>query len=339
MFGTNASRDNPINWSLTLGHVAGIRVRLHLLFLLFVGLELLTAARRGEFTLMMTFYGMLFGIVFLHEMGHCKAARSVGGQAYDILMWPLGGLASVRAPNRPWPQLITTVGGPAVNFAFCIISAILLMALAGSVTSVPWNPLAPIYVTDSGWGPLLLAIFFKVNYILLLFNLLPMYPLDGGRLLQAILWFRMGYYPSLLAATTVGMVGAIALGMFGLLTEQFLVVGIAVFGYLYCMQQRQFARFQIAQQGEQFMGYDYSGGYTTFEETGQQSDSPGFWARRKAKRAARRREREERIRRLEEEEVDAILAKVREKGVQSLTRHEKRILEEATARRQSKGHT
>jgi hypothetical protein len=162
-----------------------------------------------------------------------------------------------------------------------------------------------------------------------------MYPLDGGRLLQEILWFRMGYYPSLLTATTVGMVGAIALGLFGLFTGQFLVVGIAVFGYLYCMQQRQLARLQIAQQGEQFMGYDYSGGYTTFEESAPQSDDPGFWERRKAKRAARRRTREEKLRRLEEEEVDAILAKVREKGVQSLSRHEKRILEEATARRQT----
>lgn len=326
--------DNPINWSFAVGDVAGIRVRIHLFFVIFVGIELLRAAGTGYFKYAAFGYLILFGIVFVHEMGHCFAARSVGGAAHEILMWPLGGLATVQAPNRPDAQLITTIGGPAVNFIFCALTAVILAVASSSFAAVPWNPLHPFHAQVTASWQIYLVFFFGLNYILLLFNLLPIYPMDGGRILQEILWFRMGYVRSLLIATRVGMFGAIALGIFGLLNGLWLVIAIAVFGYITCMQQHQVARLHQAQSGESFMGYDFSGGYGTFSgPADQRAHRPGFWQRHKEKQTVRRLRRSQVQRRLEEEEVDAILDKVRRKGIQSLTRREKRILENATARR------
>jgi stage IV sporulation protein FB len=336
MFGRRSSMDNPINWSLSLGRIAGIRVRIHLLFILFVGFELLSAARTPYFRFVAFGYLALFGIVFLHEMGHCFAARSVGGYAHDILMWPLGGLATVHAPQRPDAQLITTVGGPAVNVALCILCALVLVAATGTGSAVSWNPANPWaggpHLT-AGWQ-FYVTQFFYFNYILLLFNLLPMYPLDGGRLLQEVLWMRVGYLRSLLIATRVGMIGAIIVGVYALWAQWWIVIGIAIFAYITCMQQQQMARFYLAEYGAGFAGYEPAAGYGTLDQSFEQpAERPSFWERRRQKRAARRRRRIEEQRRMEEEELDAILEKVRQQGLQSLSRREKRVLESATARR------
>lgn len=331
--------DNPINWSLSLGRVAGIRIRIHLLFILFVGFELLRAAGTSYFRFVAFGYLALFGIVFLHEMGHCFAARSVGGYAHEVLMWPLGGLATVHAPQRPDAQLITTVGGPAVNVALCIVSALILIAATGSASAVSWNPANPwagVPHLTAEWQFYVVQ-FFYFNYILLLFNLLPMYPLDGGRLLQEILWYRMGYLRSLLIATRIGMIGAIVVGVFALWAQWWIVLAIAIFGYITCMQQQRMARFYMAEYGAGFGGHEPAGAYGTFEQSFERpAERPSFWERRRQKREARRRRRMEVQRRMEEEELDAILEKVRQHGLQSLSRQEKRVLENATARRREK---
>src|SRR5258708_23138657 len=125
----DSSSGSPLMWlftgSIPLFTAFGIRVRMHATLLLLIVLGLLTAGlpHGMGFANALTAYTVLFVIILLHEFGHCFAARKVGGDAREILMWPLGGLAIADAPKRPMPQLITTAGGPAVNLLICAVTA------------------------------------------------------------------------------------------------------------------------------------------------------------------------------------------------------------------------
>ena len=139
----------------------------------------------------------IFAIVLTHEFGHSLACRSVGGQADTIMLWPLGGVAFVNPPMRPGAMLWSIFAGPMVN----MILVPFTMGLATLVgASWPWSDLATYADTVM-----------RVNLWLMIFNLLPIYPLDGGQILQSLLWFVLGYVRSLLAVSVVGLVGAAAL--------------------------------------------------------------------------------------------------------------------------------
>ncbi|HEX7010826.1 MAG TPA: site-2 protease family protein, partial [Phycisphaeraceae bacterium] len=127
-------------------------------------------------------YLTLFGIVLLHEFGHALACRSVGGWADRIVLWPLGGIAFVQPPPRPGPVLWSIAAGPLVNVLLVPVTG-LVFILSGGLHTPPeaW--------THWQWyvGAVML-----MNFSLLAFNLLPIYPLDGGQMFQAVLWFFMG---------------------------------------------------------------------------------------------------------------------------------------------------
>lgn len=143
----------------------------------------------------------LFSIVLLHEFGHSLACRQVGGKADQIVLWPLGGLAFVRPPPRPGAELWSIVAGPLVNV---VLAPILWGAfmLAGSSASEDLSRY--LYSTA------------VVNTALLVFNLAPIYPLDGGQILRSLLWFVVGRGTSLLIATVLGFVGSAVLGAWAL---------------------------------------------------------------------------------------------------------------------------
>jgi Zn-dependent protease len=323
--------ENPMNWSVGLGRLVGIEIRLHMIFLLWIGFRLLTAGASLPFTAQWLF--VLFGSVFLHELGHCFAARRVGGHAERVLMWPLGGLASVSAPMRPWPQFVTVVWGPLVNVILFSIAWLLLQAGLGATGS--WfsvyqqTAFQRSWLSMSAW----LHLIFEMNFYLCLFNLWPMFPMDGGRMLQCALWPKMGRSRSMMATTTVGMVAAIVMGLAGMAAGNWLLMAIALFGYMTCMQERQLVR--AGMRGEDgFMGYDFSGGYNTLDKGG--SSKEGFWARRKRQKAEAALKRKNESLVAEQEEVDRILAKVHEKGLTSLTRGEKRTLDQASQRQRER---
>jgi Zn-dependent protease len=140
-------------------------------------------------------YLALFGIVLVHEFGHALACRQVGGWAETIVLWPLGGIAFVRPPQRPGACLWTAAAGPLVNVALIPVFGALLF-LDGFVD---WSALSPDL-------PLFWRALFGMNLFLLFFNLLPVYPLDGGQILQAALWFLIGRGDSLMVVSIVGMV-------------------------------------------------------------------------------------------------------------------------------------
>lgn len=328
--------NNPLMWllsgSVPLFTAFGIRVRAHVSLVLLIVFTLLTA---GSSTGMgvrnaMTFSTILFGVVLLHEFGHCFAARSVGGEANDILMWPLGGLAYADAPQRAWPQFFTAAGGPLVNVGICLMTGIGMAAINWRHPNVPWNPLSRTFSVPYGST---LGYYFWWIFIIswgnLLFNLVPVYPLDGGRLLQGALWFKLGYYKSTIIACNVGLVGSVLMGMWGILNfgswYGLVLILIAVSCFFTCLQMRAITRAAGPWGVEQEDGIDYSAAYE-IDPAGKQK-KVGRWSVRRAAKKAQRVAKEEQ---LEKVKIDAILAKVSAHGMQSLTWLEKRALHKAT---------
>lgn len=145
-------------------------------------------------------YLALFLIVTIHEFGHALACRQVGGTADQIVLWPLGGLAYVNPPQRPGATLWSVTAGPLVNVVLFPILTLLTM-LSGSLG---WATAMPNVAT-------LLYKLSRWNLILLIFNMLPIYPLDGGQILRSLLWFPLGRARSLMAASVIGFVGTAGL--------------------------------------------------------------------------------------------------------------------------------
>jgi Zn-dependent protease len=145
-------------------------------------------------------YLTLFGIVTLHEFGHALACRQVGGTANTIMLWPLGGVAFVQAPPRPGALLWSIAAGPLVNVALVPVTVGLLLAakVAGLEQTAPD---AAQYLSS-------IAV---INAALLFFNMLPVYPLDGGQVLQALLWFVVGRAWTLLLVSLMGLVAGTGL--------------------------------------------------------------------------------------------------------------------------------
>ena len=147
--GLRPSFDNPFSWAVSLGRISGILIRVHLLFLLFVVIELLRATQPNhgsshDFLLAVISMASLFVIVLAHEFGHCLACRWKGGEADEILMWPLGGLAYCRPPQNWVAHFITAAGGPMVNVVLCIVAGLTLGLVTGHWLGVALpNPLSP----------------------------------------------------------------------------------------------------------------------------------------------------------------------------------------------------
>jgi Zn-dependent protease len=185
---------------IRLFKVAGITVLLHWSWFLVALVEI--QGRRGAYgspAWNVLEYLALFGIVLMHEFGHALACRQVGGKAERIVLWPLGGVAFVNPPPRPGALLWSIAAGPLVNVLLVpvTIGALLLVHYA-----CPPEFLKP--ASAFCWALVI------INLILLIFNLLPIYPLDGGQILYAMLWFVLGRARGLQVCSVVGMMGAAA---------------------------------------------------------------------------------------------------------------------------------
>ncbi|HEV8607437.1 MAG TPA: site-2 protease family protein [Tepidisphaeraceae bacterium] len=319
---------NSLLWILTgsvpLFRAFGIRVRLHASLILFIVLTVLFGGTSGYFLSdRLITMGALFLIVLLHEFGHCFAARTVGGNAEEIIMTPLGGLAMAHAPRNPWATFVTVAGGPLVNVLICAICAGILY-WNGSILA-PTNPfhlMAPFYLTEvTRWVWWIYA----TSYAILMFNLLPIFPLDGGQLMQSVLWPRMGYYRSMLFACNTGLVGAAALGILGLVGNNLLLVFIAISCALTCFQMRMALREMDPHELNDAQNFAYNL---------RSEDAPRRrkLSRRSIKRAQKRAAEEQ----AEQARIDSILEKVSAQGMHSLTWWEKRALRKATERQRQR---
>jgi Zn-dependent protease len=187
--------------SIHLGRVAGIDLYLHWSWFVVAVIEI--GVREGRYSSLVWSaleYLALFAIVLLHEFGHALACRQVGGTVDRIMLWPLGGVAFVNPPQRPGATLWSLAAGPLVNVALLPVfgGVYFLAGMLGWAVSFP----------DAYH---LLEWILFIDVALFVFNILPVYPLDGGQILRSLLWFFMGRGRSLYIATVVGFVGAIGL--------------------------------------------------------------------------------------------------------------------------------
>src|SRR5216683_8181095 len=181
--------------SFRLLRFAGIDVYLHWSWLVVGYFEV--KSRAGQFrspAWNLAEYFTLFGIVLLHEFGHALACRQVGGVANRIVLWPLGGIAYVNPPPRPGAFLWSIAAGPLVNVVLVplTLGLFMLCGIAGVAADLP-------DLHDFLWAVVV------INLGLLLFNLLPIYPLDGGQIVQALLWFIVGRARSLWIVSVLGL--------------------------------------------------------------------------------------------------------------------------------------
>jgi Zn-dependent protease len=389
---------DPMSWSIPLFRAFGIQVKIHVLYIVITLAMLLRVysvdkSHLAEYALIWVV--MLFVIVLLHEFGHCFAARRVDGEADEILMWPLGGLALCAVPHTPRANLITAVGGPFVNVLICLVAGAALFA-AGYLAPInifqtsqlyypelhnwqsggdghPYEE-SPVYsdennrhyqhwqvaqqdantyfarATEAGskWVrvyPLPVHVYptwvlwaarlFWVSWMLLLFNLLPAFPLDGGRILQCVLWGRSGDYRS---ATQVacwsGLITSLVFMLLSFWWNDALLLGLALF-MMFSSYQQLVLLDRGAEEGGAF-GYDFSKGYGGF---GPDDDAPavkpkrvGPFKRWLQARRARRLKQEVEQRAADEARLDELLDKIGRLGKESLTTEERRFMDRVSAR-------
>ena len=350
--GTRPSFDDPMTWSFPVLRVARITVRVHVFFLVFVLVVLAHAASstsEGAVGILPTMLGIaaLFLVILTHEFGHCFACRAKGGSADEILLWPLGGLASCSPPERPSAHFWTAVGGPLVNVGFIAV----LTPLIGLETGQWWGRAVPnpfdlggmIQRADfgedlAGWGKMFLFLTNYVAWVLLLFNLIPMFPLDGGRILQAVLWRRRGYAASMRIACRAGLVGAIAIGAGALVAESTMLLGIAIFGGLTC-----YATARQLELERDFLGFDPDPSElaamedeSAFEPVidHEVASKPRPSGRDDGRRGGKKDGRSDSA---GEAEIDRILAKIARSGIESLSDAERAVLQRATDERRGRG--
>ncbi|HEV2803406.1 MAG TPA: site-2 protease family protein [Chthoniobacterales bacterium] len=191
--------------TIRLFKFSGIQVYLHFSWFLVAAYEFSRRANLYESKVWAALeYLALFGIVLLHEFGHALACRQTGGVADRIVLWPLGGIAFVNPPRRAGAMLWSIAAGPLVNVVLLPILTVILLVI-GAPTDSDATDISR-FVYHVWW----------INTGLLIFNLLPVYPLDGGQILRSLLWFPLGEIRSLQIASVIGLVGSIALAGLGL---------------------------------------------------------------------------------------------------------------------------
>ncbi len=214
-----------MSWSLNIGSIAGTAVRIHVTFLLLLawifGVNYISGGPQAAWSGLL-FILLLFLCVLLHEFGHIFTARAFGIRTPDVILLPIGGVSRLeRIPEKPSEEFLVAIAGPAVN----VVIALLLVFLAGANLSA--DHLAALGSANVSMIDRLAA----VNLFLAVFNLIPAFPMDGGRVLRALLAARLGYVRATEIAAAIGQWVAFALGFLGLFGNPLLIF-IAIFVYL-----------------------------------------------------------------------------------------------------------
>jgi Zn-dependent protease/CBS domain-containing protein len=236
-----ATGDEAMRWSITLGSFGGTAVKIHITFILFLVWIAFSGWSRGGPAAAFdstVFIVLLFACVVLHEFGHIAAARRYGIKTPEVTLLPIGGVASLqRLPSDPAQELVVALAGPAVNL---VIGLVLIAALG----SAHMSDLAQI---DDPKLSLLerLAV---ANIFLAVFNLIPAFPMDGGRVLHALLAMRVGGPRATEIAARIGQALAFGLGFLGLFGNPLLLF-IAIFVYIAAGAEAQMSAAQQALKG------------------------------------------------------------------------------------------
>lgn len=222
--GVSSALDFPLGWSIKLFTLGGTAVRMHLTFLLLLAWIAAVQWTRGtpqDAISGVLFIIVLFGCVVLHEFGHIWAARRYGIRTPDVTLLPIGGVAKMeRMPEKPSQEIAVALAGPAVNAAIALV----LIAVLGLRFDPEQISLAALQSTFLAQVPI-------ANVVLLVFNLIPAFPMDGGRVLRALLAMWLGYARGTQVAARIGQVLAVVFAILGFMGSPLLVL-IAIFIFL-----------------------------------------------------------------------------------------------------------
>ena len=353
-----------LSYAFPIGQLFGITMRVHIVlpmvFLGLIGRVVVAKDANGVYLYPAGTWqdaawlmGLMFFSILLHEFGHCFAARYMDGEADEVLLWPLGGLAFCRSlPNTPLAHFVFAVGGPLVNILLCVVSGLVIYFVFDYLP--PLNPFWYPYriAADSiairpwTWGDVdpesrLLVItllrFFWINWILTLFNLVLVgFPFDSGRMLQAALWPRLGHYQATKIAIYCGFGVMVLVGLLSIVYGEPLMAFLTIFIFVSCAQEMMVLE---AAHEDSLFGYDFSQGYTSLEK-----DEPppprrkkqNFIQRWLAQRAARKLQQEQEQRAADDLRMDELLDKIQKFGKTSLTDEEHRFLKRVADRYKNK---
>jgi len=219
-----------MRWSFRVGTIAGIHVELHVTFLFFIGWVALSrgllSGNPGRALAEVSVLLLIFACVLLHELGHALAARRYGIRTRDIILLPFGGVARLqRMPDKPQQELVVALAGPAVNLGL----ALLLYPFSGGLNRALSEALAHGGIVES---------LLYVNVAMILFNMIPAFPMDGGRVLRALLAFWLPYARATTIASTIGQTLAVLFGVVGLFGHNPMFMLIALFVFLAAGEER-----------------------------------------------------------------------------------------------------
>lgn len=345
------------SWSLQLGRWGGVYVRLHMFFLLFAAFTLYWSWRAGASAagaspassgldwVAVESLCVLLASVLLHDVGHAWVAFRRGGYVEEIVVGPLGGLASIRGLSEPTSELWAHAAGPLTNLAISGFCIPVLTAVGGWQWGL-LSPLAPVGLTE-GSPPLVgLKLIFWINWLLVLVNLLPAFPFDGGRALRAALlvrWPQLRPRPASLIVASVAKATAMTIcaaalvfqfdDVNNLLPTRFALVLLAIFLFFSAKHEEDRTEAESLDEGAAFshaLSKTYRRSATgAVRET---AELPGTISRWLAQRRASKRQRQQQREAEEERQVDEILARLHERGIESLSSADRALLERVSAR-------
>lgn len=344
------------NWSVSLGRWNGLHVRVHMFFLLFVVFTIFLSwtGSSSELTdrvdwLATQMVAILFVSVLLHELGHVFAANRLGGYVDEIVIGPHGGMGSLDRFFDGRSELYAYLAGPLVNLAICLVCLPVILATSGNVLGL-LHPIAPVGLQNSPSVEVFVRLTFWINWVLLLLNLLPVFPFDGGRIARAAICMRWPVFSRQNAITIVAGIAklaAIAIIVAAVLMNfdnthhvvptRFALILFAIFLYFSAKHEPTRESTAEIEDGEYeedlVFGYDFSQGYTSLEQNVDEGHPPSGplkrWIdERKVAKVVQQRQQEED----EDRQMDEILERVHDLGLDSLTDDERAFLDRVSDR-------
>ena len=334
---TSGFGTNPLMWLLRgrvhVFTVWGVRVSAHASLIVFATFILLLGGWVGPtFLDRLAFIAVLFGIILLHEFGHIAGGRMTGGQADEVELTPLGGLALVQPAKGWYAHTVTIVCGPLVNVLICLACAGLLGALYGGAPLglFSFGSFESSFEAATSTPGRWLLYVYSISYFLLLFNMLPVWPLDGGQLLQGLLWWRIGWYRATMITTLVALIGGGIMVVYGL----FLFRGGGGLMFAFIGGTCAWNSFQLRKQLQAASEFDFGDRDEPdyMKSVFMDPDEPekvGVAERVRRRRADARQQKAAAAAMRLEQEVDAVLEKISKSGMGSLTHAERKTLERA----------
>ncbi len=344
------------SWSIGLGRWGGQHVRLHMFFLLFAICTLFFAWQASQEPSSRDFIwiaagslGILLTSVLLHEWGHYTAAVRMGGDGDEIVIGPFGGMTSMRPPPDAFAECLMHLAGPLVNLMICLVCGTVLQFSSPGCVMGLLDPLLPLDLVVGSTGIISLKLTFWINWVLMLANLLPAFPFDGGRALRAAL---TGWWPdasprrAAMFVATLAKIAALALLIFAVFqgryftaTEEapaqipmwFSLALLAIF--LFFSAKHEEDRVEEVESDDDLFGYDFSQGYLSLEQnTKPRPPHEGPFKRWLERKRREKRRRQSEMEQEEECRVDGILERLHEKGMEHLSHEEQLLLKRVSHR-------